>query len=159
MTNYEKELMEFLEKFGTEEQCRNYLFNLRWPEGFRCPKCNYDKKWDLSEVKFKCKKCRHQTSLISGTIFQGSHQPLTRWFLAIKYITMEPEKTNASELQVLTGLGSNHTALKWWHTLREIMLCSKQYRYRNTITFQEFMGCVASQAEKYEEISIDDFGD
>ena len=30
---------EFRTKFATEEDCRNYLFEERFPEGFICPKC------------------------------------------------------------------------------------------------------------------------
>ncbi len=33
-------LTEFIERFGTEEACRTYLRDLRWPDGVRCPKCN-----------------------------------------------------------------------------------------------------------------------
>ena len=30
---------EFQKRFSTEESCRDYLFQLRWPKGFVCPKC------------------------------------------------------------------------------------------------------------------------
>ena len=29
------DLPSFQERFGTDEQCRAYLFQARWPEGFR----------------------------------------------------------------------------------------------------------------------------
>lgn len=32
--------MEFDEFFSTEEACQNYLFRVRWPHGFRCPRCD-----------------------------------------------------------------------------------------------------------------------
>ena len=32
-------LLEFQRLFATEKQCADYLQNLRWPEGFVCPKC------------------------------------------------------------------------------------------------------------------------
>jgi hypothetical protein len=34
-------LVEFDERFGSEEACRAYLARLRWPEGFRCPACGH----------------------------------------------------------------------------------------------------------------------
>ena len=36
-------LMQFQKKFGTEKACQKHLFRLRWPEGFRCPRCQHDK--------------------------------------------------------------------------------------------------------------------
>lgn len=32
-------LVEFQSKYGTEESCEQALFQLKWPEGFKCPKC------------------------------------------------------------------------------------------------------------------------
>ena len=32
-------LMQFQKKFGTEKVCQKHLFRLRWPEGFRCTRC------------------------------------------------------------------------------------------------------------------------
>lgn len=32
-------IMDFQERFATEEACRAYLFECRWPEGFRCRRC------------------------------------------------------------------------------------------------------------------------
>ncbi|HEX5136310.1 MAG TPA: transposase, partial [Planctomycetota bacterium] len=34
-----KTLLEFQERFATEEACEGYLAEWRWPEGFRCPRC------------------------------------------------------------------------------------------------------------------------
>jgi hypothetical protein len=32
-------LLQFQKKFGTEKACQKQLFRLRWPEGFKCPRC------------------------------------------------------------------------------------------------------------------------
>uniref|UniRef100_UPI00286F06E6 transposase n=1 Tax=Desulfobulbus sp. TaxID=895 RepID=UPI00286F06E6 len=34
-------LPQFLSQYGTEKQCRAALFSMRWPQGFRCPKCGH----------------------------------------------------------------------------------------------------------------------
>lgn len=34
-------LVEFRPKHGTEESCKQTLFQLKWPEGFKCPKCGF----------------------------------------------------------------------------------------------------------------------
>ncbi|WP_279117110.1 transposase, partial [Acidithiobacillus thiooxidans] len=33
-------LPEFIQRFGTEEQCAAALELARWPEGFHCPQCD-----------------------------------------------------------------------------------------------------------------------
>ena len=35
----EMDLITFQGTFSTDEACRERLFNLRWPDGFRCPRC------------------------------------------------------------------------------------------------------------------------
>ena len=47
---------EFDARFGTEEACRAYLVQLRWPEGFRCPKCGHAKAWPVRDL-FQCAAC------------------------------------------------------------------------------------------------------
>jgi Transposase zinc-ribbon domain len=36
-------LLEFLTQYGSEKQCRQSLFQWRWPHGFICPECGHDK--------------------------------------------------------------------------------------------------------------------
>jgi len=41
--------MEFEQQFATEKACREYLFELRWPDGFQCPRCENRKAWKTSQ--------------------------------------------------------------------------------------------------------------
>jgi len=50
MEDYPKDLREFDARFGTETACRNYLSNLRWPEGFVCPHCAAKQAWVVREI-------------------------------------------------------------------------------------------------------------
>src|SRR3546814_16312018 len=66
------------------------LFRSRWPEGFRCPRCAgtvHCVLRDGTRKVFQCSACRHQASLIAGTLLQGTKLPLTTWFLAIYLIS------------------------------------------------------------------------
>ena len=79
---------DFLQQSGTEIQCAAAVEEARWPVGFSCPLCGHATHTVLnagsgSRKTFQCQACRHQTSLIAGTLFQGTHLPLTLWFLAI----------------------------------------------------------------------------
>lgn len=116
-------LTEFEAEFSTEQQCRDYLMKLRYPEGqYICPKCGGTASWKISETVFECKNCHHQSTVISGTIFQDTHKPLTLWFRAIWYITSQKNGTSALGLQHILGLGSYRTAWTWLHKLRRAMV-------------------------------------
>jgi len=73
MDDYPLTLTEFEEKLATDEACRNYLFKLRWPNGFRCARCENQKAWPISKVHSQCAKCNYQISVIAGTLFHGTH--------------------------------------------------------------------------------------
>lgn len=80
-------LPEFLKSYGTEEQCRTALFNLRWPAGFSCPQCGHGGACQLKRPVYQCNRCHHQASLTARTIFDSTKLPLTTWFLAIYLLT------------------------------------------------------------------------
>src|ERR1700730_2137214 len=54
MEDYPRTLQQFEARFSTEEGCREYLFQLRWPEGFRCPRCGGGKAWAVAATLFQC---------------------------------------------------------------------------------------------------------
>jgi hypothetical protein len=65
------DLPSFLERFGTDEQCRAYLFQARWPEGFRCSACGHERAWaHKARLIDECAACGTQHSLLAGTIFE-----------------------------------------------------------------------------------------
>jgi hypothetical protein len=114
---------EFLKDYGTETQCEQALEALRWPEGFRCPRCagaaHYVVRDGVRKV-FQCATCRHQASLIAGTIFQGTKLPLTIWFLAIYLISQA--KTGLSALALKRQVGVSYpTAWLIHHKLMQVM--------------------------------------
>ena len=66
---------EFLERYGSEDKCEAALFAARWPHGWRCPSC--DCPWSTSFMRegrryWQCSARRHQSTLISGTIFEAT---------------------------------------------------------------------------------------
>jgi len=68
----------FNKLYGTQEQCEATLFNYRWPHGFICPKCDNTQYSKISSRSlYQCSRCRHQTSLIAGTLFASTKLPLT----------------------------------------------------------------------------------
>ena len=96
MQEYPETLMEFERQFSTDEACREYLFRLRWPEGFSCPRCGHGKAWPMEGALLRCASCAYKASVIAGTIFQGTRKPLTLWFRAIWWITAQKNGASAA---------------------------------------------------------------
>lgn len=94
---FPKNRIELEEHFRTQDQCLEYLFKLRWPEEFICPKCGHEKFWSTNRDRYICAKCRHQASVTAGTIFHRTRKPLTLWFRAIWYITTHKHGGRDSE--------------------------------------------------------------
>jgi ISXO2-like transposase domain/Transposase zinc-ribbon domain len=122
MEDFPRDLLEFETRFSTEAACREYLFRLRWPEGFCCPRCGGRKGWPKSGVLLQCSRCDYQSSVTAGTIFQDTRQPLTLWFRAAWWVTIPKNGTSAMTLQRVLGLKSYKTAWAWLHKLRRAMV-------------------------------------
>jgi len=134
---YPKKQMEFEKQFATEEQCREYLFQLRYPKGFKCPECRGKKVWRTGRGKYQCQKCGKDTSVLAGTIFQNTHTPLTVWFRAIWFIVAQKHGTNALNLQRILGLGSYQTAWTMLHKLRRAMVRPDREKLRGRVELDE----------------------
>ncbi len=122
MESYPKTILEFEQQFSTEEACQEYLHHLRWPEGFVCPRCGYQKAWSMGRQQLWCKHCNLQVSVKSGTIFQGSRIPLCIWFRAIWHIVSQKQGVSARGLQRILGLKRYETTWTMLHKLRIAMV-------------------------------------
>jgi len=122
LEDFPRNLIEFEARFSTDEACREYLFSLRWPDGFRCPRCAGDKVWGHPRGLLECAKCGHQTSVTAGTVFQDSHKSLVLWFRAMWSVASQKYGASALGVQRALGLRSYQTAWVWLHKLRRAMV-------------------------------------
>ncbi len=137
MDNYPRTLAEFESQFSSERACREYLFHLRWPDGFVCPHCGYKKGWQISNMTLECASCSYQCSVTAGTIFHRTRLPLQTWFRAIWWVTSQKTGASALGLQHILGLGSYRTAWSWLHKLRRAMVRPGRERLSGTIEMDE----------------------
>lgn len=129
--------MEFEKQFNSEEACREYLFNIRWPDGFQCPRCKYDKAWIMGSQLYKCRNCNFRSSVTVDTIFQDTRKPLRLWFKAMWYVTNQKHGISALGLQRALGIGSYHTAWEWLYRLRHAMVRPGRDRISGTVEVDE----------------------
>ena len=117
-------LAGFLQQYGTEASCTRALRRARWPKGFVCPRCGGRRHGRCAnrhgERMWQCSACRHQTTLLSGTIFEATKPPLRTWFLALYLLTQS--KTNVAALELMRHLGVCYrTAWRIKHKLMQAM--------------------------------------
>ena len=114
---------EFFDRYGSDEQCEAALVASRWPNGFTCPACEsvaHSPFRREGRLYFQCSACRHQCSVISGTVFEASKIGLKRWFLAMHLLTQS--KNNVAALELMRHLGVCYkTAWLVKHKLMEVM--------------------------------------
>lgn len=116
-------MAEFMGRYGSEENCEAALIASRWPKGFVCPSCDGGHSSSFrreGRLYFQCTGCRYQCSVTSGTIFEATKLPLSRWFLAMHLLTQS--KNNVAALELMRHLGVCYkTAWLMKHKLMEVM--------------------------------------
>ena len=112
---------QFRRRFRTERDCLRYVIKRKWPEGFRCPRCDHDQAYLIAtRRKYQCKRCGHQTTVTAHTIFHKTRKPLRDWFWAIYLVATRTTGSSARQIQHDLGL-SYPTAWSWCHKIRQAM--------------------------------------
>lgn len=110
-------VIEFHDRFRTEENCLEYIRQLRWPKGFRCPNCGHDDAYELDNRRlYQCCVCRRQTSITAGTIFHKTRTPLRHWFYMI--FEMAQDKGGASSSKLAKHLKGFQSTV--WNQLQKL---------------------------------------
>ncbi len=92
-------LLDFINRFGSEESCRRYLCDLKWEKGYTCSKCGHQthvkgRTWYYR----KCQKCQYDESCTSGTLFHQLKFPLEKAFLMAYLISSHRKGISTCEL-------------------------------------------------------------
>jgi len=91
----------------TDEECREYLERMRWPDGPHCPKCGAEEPWKIERrtpsknavrTLYRCRGCKRQFTATVGTIFEDSKIPLSKWFAAIYLMCASKKGISAHQL-------------------------------------------------------------
>lgn len=114
-------IQDFFKRFPDDAACLAHLFQIRYGSDFGCPKCGVIGAFRklAKHPAYTC-NCGHHIHPMTGTIFQDSHVPLTKWFYALYLFTTTRHGVPSKEIQRQLGV-SYPTALRMTHLIRQHM--------------------------------------
>lgn len=129
MTKQTMTLSSLMAHFSTEEACKQFLTEKRWPNGVQCPRCANKKVYALKSKPFhwvcKGKECGgrngYRFSVITRTIFENTNYPLAIWFQVIYLMTQSKKGISALQIHRQIGSGDYRTAWYMCHRIRAAM--------------------------------------
>jgi transposase-like protein len=122
-------LSQLMNRFSTEEACKQFLQERRWPNGVECPRCGNSKVYELKSKPFhwvcKGKECGgrngYRFSVITKTVFENTNYDLRVWFQVIYLMTQSKKGISALQIQRQIGSGAYKTAWYMCHRIRAAM--------------------------------------
>ena len=110
-----------MDKYKSDDECREALEEIRWPSGVCCIRCG---NMGIGEIpkrnQYQCHGCGYQFSVTSGTIMHDSHLPLRKWFVAIYLMCVSKKGMSANQMRGHLGT-TYRTAWHLCHRIRETM--------------------------------------
>jgi transposase-like protein len=151
MTSAPVNLTTLVDKYSTDEHCREALTHLRFPDGVKCLKCKSENVAPVADRKvYVCYSCRYQFSVTVGTIFHDSHLPLTKWFLVTYLMTESRKGISANQIKRMLGI-SYKTAWYLCHRIRKAMEES-EHKLKGTVEIDEmYIGGHTKNADKWKK--------
>ncbi len=90
-------LIEVIRYFSDVDVCIEFVASLRWMDGAVCPHCESKNVGFLKTRHiWKCRACRKQFSVKTGTIFEESPIKLDKWLMATMRTGQPPAKASTS---------------------------------------------------------------
>lgn len=139
--NPPRSLRDFTLRFHTETDCEDFLFQVRYPDGFICPKCATERGWPLKDRHLIECMNGHKVSLTAGTAIHGTRQSLVTWFYAVFFISTLTPGISALQFQRQMGLKRYETAFQMLHKVRSsLVVPERELLHREVEVDETFVG-------------------
>lgn len=147
-------IFQFEGMFPGEDACRAYLVKQRWPEGICCPRCGNTNVYELESRPWhwQCALCAdngYRFSVLVGTIFENTNQPLRNWFRVIHMMLTSKKGVSALQIHRTMGFGSYKTAWYMCHRIRAGLQDKEFHKLMGIVEVDEtFVGGKAKNRHK-----------
>jgi len=115
-------IIDFIQQYDTESKCRQLFKTLRDEVGVSCKRCgNQSHYWLETRCMYRCKACKAEYSLRSGTMMEYSKRSFRDWMYTMAF--MANSKKPVAALEVQKNLGCRHYKSTWvmMHKIRVSM--------------------------------------
>ena len=131
-------LLDFTERFSTEEKCKEYLANYKWEFGYTCQKCGHTKYQERKDFSRTCNKCSHTESATANTMLHNQKFGLRKAFHIIFEVCNSTKGMSASQIarRYSIARGTAHTFL---HKIRSAMKSTESQPMTGKVIVDEFV--------------------
>jgi len=131
-------LIQFAERFKTDEDCLIYLSEIKWESGYVCRKCGHTKYQERKNHSRTCNHCSDTESPTANTLFHKVKFGLRKAFFMCFEMATTTKSLSASQMSVRFGVREN-TARLFMHKVREAMKSSENNPMDGIVHVDEFV--------------------
>lgn len=131
-------LIEFAERFKTDEDCKEYLSILKWEDGYICRKCGHTKSQIRKDFSRTCNICSDTESSTANTLFHKVKFGLRKAFFICFEMATTTKSLSAMQMSVRYGVQES-TARLFMHKVRGAMKSSGNNPIDGIVHVDEFV--------------------
>jgi len=131
-------LLEFAERFKTDQNCIEYLAHYKWDNDYECVKCGHKACQIRKDHSRTCNKCSHIESAMANTLFHKVKFGIRKAFFICFEMTTTTKSLSASYMAERFGV-TEKTARLFMHKVREAMKSSENHPMDGNVHVDEFV--------------------
>ncbi len=131
-------LIEFAERFNSDEKCIEYLAHIKWEDGYTCVKCGHAKSQIRKNHSRTCNKCSHTESATANTLFHKVKFGVRKAFFICFEMSTSIKSLSARYVGERFGI-TEKTARLFMHKVREAMKSSGNNPINGNVHIDEFV--------------------
>ncbi len=131
-------LLEFADRFKTDEDCIEYLSHFKWEDGFTCVKCGHMGSQTRKNHSRTCNKCSHTESATANTLFHKVKFGVRKAFFICFEMSTTTKSLSARYVSERFSV-TEKTARLFMHKVRVAMKSSCKHPIKGKVHIDEFV--------------------
>ncbi|HEY8660850.1 MAG TPA: IS1595 family transposase [Hanamia sp.] len=130
-------VIEFSKRFQTNENCYDYLINIKWGKDYQCSRCGCKESYKGRTYFYRrCRKCEYDESVTANTVFHGIKMPLLKAFHMVFRLTAKKKGMSTIELGTEVGV-QQKTAWLFKRKVQAVMKKDKDDKLNGKVEVDE----------------------